>query len=78
MKQVIVELDAETAARLEQVAAARSRKRSAFIRNAIRRALDAELERQTEEAYRLQPDDLEPPYLDPRAWEPRRARRPKP
>jgi len=75
MKQLIVEIDAETAARLERVAPARSRKRSAFVRQAIRRALDEELERLTAEAYRRLPQTLDPWHFDPEAWEPRRPRR---
>ena len=39
MKSMLVELDDDVAARLERVAPARSRQRSEFIRNAIRRAL---------------------------------------
>ncbi|MBI5481465.1 MAG: hypothetical protein HY906_21585 [Deltaproteobacteria bacterium] len=75
MKQVIVEIDERLAALLEKVAPARSRKRSAFVRDAIRRALDAELERLTAEAYRRMPQSLDPWYFDPEAWEPRRPRR---
>lgn len=75
MKQVIVEISEDMAAALERVAPARSRKRSAFVREAIRRALDAELEKLTEEAYRRMPQRLDPWYFDPEAWEPRRPRR---
>jgi hypothetical protein len=74
MKQVIVEIDEHLAALLEKVAPARSRKRSAFVRDAIRRALDAELERLTAEAYRRQPQSLDPAYFDPAEWEPRSRR----
>ena len=63
------------AAALERVAPARSRKRSAFVRDAIRRALDAELERRTEEAYRRMPQSLDPWCFDPAAWTPRSPRR---
>jgi hypothetical protein len=77
MKQVIVEITENMAAMLERVAPARSRRRSAFVREAIRRALDAELERLTAEAYRRMPQSLDPSYFDPAEWEPRppRARR---
>ena len=75
MKQLIVEIPEVLAAALERVAPARSRKRSAFVREAIRRALDAELERRTEEAYRRMPQSLDPWTFDPEAWEPRRQRR---
>ena len=69
MKQLLIELDDETAEKLEQVAPARSRKRSQFIRSAIRRALWELEERATAEAYRSQPDSAEAAYVDPRVWE---------
>ena len=68
MKQILLELDDETAARLDEVAPARSRRRSDFIRAAIRRALQEIEEQATEAAYRLKPD-TEPAYFDARAWE---------
>lgn len=68
MKQILLEVDDETAARLDEVAPARSRKRSEFIRAAIRRALWELQEQATEAAYRQQPDS-EPVYLDASAWE---------
>ena len=68
MKQILLELDDETAARLEAVAPARGRRRSDFIRAAIRRALLAIDERATEAAYVRQPDN-EPVYFDAAAWE---------
>ena len=68
MKQILLELDDETAARLEAVAPARGRRRSDFIRAAIRRALLAIDERATEAAYLRQPDN-EPAYFDAAAWE---------
>lgn len=69
--QIIVELDEATARELERVAPSRARKRSDFVRRALRQALDAEAERRTAEAYRRQPDDGQPEWLDPDAWEPR-------
>jgi predicted transcriptional regulator len=69
MEQIILELDSETAARLEQVAPARSRKRSEFLRQAIRRAIWDLEEQATAEAYARQPDSAERAYLDPKAWE---------
>lgn len=68
--QVIVELDAAMSAELDKVASAKERRRSEFIRMAIRRALDEEMERRMAEAYREQPDD-EPAYFDPKAWSPK-------
>ena len=68
MKQILLELDDDTAARLDQVAPARSRRRSDFIRSAIRRALADVQEHETEQAYRRQPDS-EPAYFDASAWE---------
>ena len=66
MKQVLVQLDDATAARLEKVAPGRSRTRSEFIRRAIARALDDDLERRTREAYERWPD--EEPTFDPEEW----------
>lgn len=78
MKQILLELDDDMAARLDEVAPARSRRRSEFIRAAIRRALADAQEHATEQAYRRHPDS-EPAYLDASAWEvrgpgPRRKR----
>ena len=56
VKQILIELDADTAARLERAAPARSRQRSEFIRNAIRRALWDIEEKQTRAAYLRNPD----------------------
>jgi predicted DNA-binding protein len=75
MKQLLIELDDRTAERLEQVAPSASRRRSAFVRAAIQRALDEVVEQQMAEAYRKSPDDVEPPYLDAAAWSPRKGRR---
>ncbi|MBI2898399.1 MAG: hypothetical protein HYY06_32915 [Deltaproteobacteria bacterium] len=68
MKQIIVELDDELAARLERVAPSRARRRSIFIREALRRALDEALERKTAEAYRLHPPTEMAEYFDPAEW----------
>jgi hypothetical protein len=76
MKQLLIEVDEDVAARLEAVAPARSRRRSEFVRNAIQRALWLIEEEATAEAYRRQPDSVADAYLDPSAWEARpRARR---
>ena len=69
MKHLIVELDDETAEKLERVAPARSRKRSQFIRSAIRRALWELEERATAEAYRSQPDSPADAYVDASVWD---------
>ena len=74
MKQLLVELDDDIAARLEQVAPSRSRRRSEFIRTAIRRALWEIEEQATAEAYRRSPDSPGEAYVDERAWEPRAIR----
>ncbi|HVH57211.1 MAG TPA: CopG family transcriptional regulator [Vicinamibacterales bacterium] len=74
MKSVLIELDDETAARIERVAPGRTRQRSEFIRNAIRRALWELEERQTADAYRRQPDSGEA-YIEADAWTPRRRPR---
>jgi predicted transcriptional regulator len=79
MKQLLIELDPDTAARLEKVAPARSRRRSEFIRAAIRQAIWEIEERATRAAYTRQADSADDAYLDPAAWEapkpPRRAAR---
>jgi Arc/MetJ-type ribon-helix-helix transcriptional regulator len=78
MQQVIVELDEATVRRLNKVAPPRQRKRSEFIREAIRRALNERLEREMERAYRAQPQDPAEVDLDPDTWErPAPARRRK-
>ena len=69
MKQLLIEIDPELSKRLEKVAPSRSRRRSEFIRLAIRKALWELEERATAEAYHRQPD-AEEPYLDPTLWEP--------
>jgi predicted transcriptional regulator len=76
MKSMLIELDDEVAAKLEQVAPGRTRQRSEFIRRAIRRALWDLDEQATADAYKRQPD-AGPAYVDRAAWEPRagRARR---
>jgi Arc/MetJ-type ribon-helix-helix transcriptional regulator len=73
MKQILLEVDDETAARLDEVAPARSRKRSEFIRAAIRRALRDIQEQATEAAYSLKPDS-EPVYFDAATWEIRESK----
>ncbi len=75
MKQLLVEIDAEMAAQLERVAPARSRRRSDFIRAAIRRALWDLEERATQEAYARTPDSAADAYIDPAVWEPPAKRR---
>ena len=78
-RQIIVEVDEGTARELERVAPSRARKRSEFVRRALRRALDLEAERRMAEAYRRQPDDPQPELVDPEAWEAPKpaARRPR-
>ena len=71
MKTLIVELDDEVAAKIELVAPGRSRQRSEFIRNALRKALWEIEERATAEAYRQQPDTAKEAYVNPDVWEPR-------
>ena len=76
VKQILVELDEETAARLERAAPARSRKRSEFIRNAIRRALWEMEERETRAAYLRVPDSKDATWPEP-PWEAWTAAEPK-
>ena len=76
MKALLVELDDDVAARLDKVAPAKSRKRSEFIRDAIRQALWDIEEKATAEAYRRQPDSADV-HLSPNDWEHRAKRRPR-
>ena len=69
VKQMIVSLDERMIRELERVAPARSRRRSEFIRKAIRKALDEESERRMEEAYRRMPQSEEE-WFDPETWIP--------
>jgi len=73
MKPLLIELDDEMVEKLEQVAPGRSRRRSDFIRMAVRRALWELEERATAEAYGRQPDSAADTDVDPDVWE----RRPK-
>lgn len=67
--QVLIELDEETLRRLDAVAPGKSRKRSAFIRAAVQKALWELEEEKTRRAY-LESPDVEPPAFDPACWEP--------
>lgn len=67
MKQILIDLDSATAARLDQAVPPKTRKRAEFVRAAIRKALWEIEERATGRAYAAQPD-LEPPAFDPAAW----------
>jgi predicted transcriptional regulator len=67
--QVLIELDAETLRRLEAVAPGRSRKRSAFIRAAVQKALWELEEEKTRRAYLASPDGEAVPF-DATTWEP--------
>lgn len=73
-KQLIVELNETLARDLERVAPARSRRRSSFVRAALRRALDELVEARMAEAYKAQPD-VEPAHFDPHLWEAKAAGR---
>jgi predicted transcriptional regulator len=75
MKAILIELEPDVAARLEAVAPGQSRRRSDFIRAAIRKALWELEEQATEAAYRAQPEGAEPVYFDAGAWEARPPRR---
>ena len=71
MKSLLIQLDDDVAARLEEVAPGRARRRSEFIGLAIRRALWDIEERATAEAYRRVPDSAADAHVDPAVWEPR-------
>jgi len=76
MKSILIEIDADTAARLERVAPGHSRKRSEFVRNAIRRAVWDLEEEATREAYSRTPDTVEDGF-DASVWEPAPPARPR-
>ncbi len=59
MKSVLIQLDERTVASLDRLAAPGKRKRSEFIRNAIRKAVRQAEFRAMREAYLKQPDSLE-------------------
>ena len=66
MKRVLVQLDDRIAERLEAAVPARTRKRSAFIRQAIARALLELAEHRTRAAYERVPQDVM--VLNGTAW----------
>ena len=68
MKQLLVEVPDELAKELERVVPARSRKRSEFVRMAIRKALWELEEQATRAAYLRQPQDPNDAFLDPEVW----------
>lgn len=78
MKQLLIEIDEDMAKRLERVAPTRSRRRSEFVRSAIRRALWELEDRATERAYARQPDSDAEAYLDPAVWQDTRPPKPRP
>jgi hypothetical protein len=59
---------------IDAVAPAAERKQSAFLRRALRKALDEAAEERMAAAYRKLPD-REPASLHPETWHPRAARR---
>jgi hypothetical protein len=73
MKQVLIELDDRSMRELERVAPAKRRMRAEFIRRAIRQALDAALERETEAAYRAEPLPPASDSIDLEGWDPANA-----
>ena len=63
MKQILVELDDDLAARLDAVAPGRARKRSEFIRRALLKALCEIEEQAAAAAYGRLPDVGEPAFV---------------
>jgi metal-responsive CopG/Arc/MetJ family transcriptional regulator len=58
MKSLLIQLDEQTLAALNRVAAPEKRKRSEFIRQAIHQAIRQAEYRSMREAYRKQPDSI--------------------
>jgi len=77
MNQILIEIDDELAAQLRRVVPARSRGRSEFIRNAIRKALWAQEEAKTAAAYAAQPDSPDASYTDAEVWKTAPVTRPR-
>ena len=73
MKQLLIEIDDNLAEQLQRAVPARSRGRSEFVRNAIRKALWVREEARTAAAYGAQPDSADDAYVEPAAWEPKPA-----
>lgn len=69
MKQFLIELDDRDARDLERVAPAKSRRRSEFVRLAIRRAIDLALDRDTAFAYGRLPLVGGPQASDLEGWD---------
>jgi hypothetical protein len=65
---VLLSIDDELAKLLERVAPAKSRKRSIFIRAALRKAILEAEEVRTREAYARLPDTRDDVPFDPSAW----------
>ena len=76
VKVLRIEIDDNTMKRLDELAPADARKRSAFIRAAIQRALWEVEEHHTRQAYARRPDSAEKTYFDAGVWEPRPLRTP--
>ena len=74
MKQLLIEIDDELARKLEDVAPTRTRRRSEFVRMAIRKALWEFEEIAIREAYIRQPDSAAEEWLDPETWDPAPSR----
>ena len=64
MKALLIQLDEQTLAALNRVAAPGKRRRSEFVRQAIRKAIRQAEYRAMREAYRKQPDSA----LDAEDW----------
>lgn len=71
MKKILIEIDDRCARDLERVAPARTRSRAGFIRMALRRAIDLELDRATAKAYRTAPLSGELTSGDLAGWDER-------
>ena len=69
MKQLLIEVDDDLARRLEDVAPGRERKRSEFVRMAIRKAIWDLEEAATVAAYALKPDSDDDEWFDPEVWD---------
>jgi len=70
MKSILLKLDAETLRLVDRYVPRRDRKRSEFIRNAVRRELDRLIEAEMEAPYRHLPQQPDEGWSSPDEWSP--------
>src|SRR5262245_40668153 len=76
MKSVLLKLDPDTLRLIDEYVPRRQRKRSEFIRTAIRHELDRLIEAHMEAAYRRLPQQPDEGWTSPDEWAPHVSRGP--